>query len=245
MPSEPAPESKAQPGSFSYSGTELDALAEAKHYYRWIIDQFRPHLGRRVIEIGAGIGTFASALLDQTTVSELVLYEPASNNLPALSARFAGDRRVTVVCGYFGDEAVAPADAIVAVNVLEHIEDDVGVLTTAGATLNTGGALLVFVPALPAIYGTLDVAFGHYRRYTKRSLEAALRAAGFRSVRLRYANLLGVVLWFVAGRVLRRRTLGRAGVALYDRWVVPWIARVEKRWEPPVGQSILAVAKAG
>lgn len=229
-------------GGFEYSGTELDALSGARNYYRAIVGHLRPYLGRRVLEAGAGIGTFAHHVLDGAGVEEMLLVEPAVNNIGALERRFAGDQRVRVLHGYLGDvSAGARMDSVVAVNVLEHIEDDVGFLRKAHETLAPGGHVLLFVPALPAIYGTLDEAFAHYRRYTKHALAQRLRAAGFEGLRLRYTNFPGIVSWFVAGRVLRRRTLKPADVALYDRLVMPLVVAVERRWEPWIGQSIIAV----
>jgi SAM-dependent methyltransferase len=230
--------------SFAYEGTELSALAEAQNYYRWVINQFAPFLGKRVIEVGAGIGTFARSLLNDTPLSELVLVEPGDNLFPLLQWRFAGESRVKIVHGYFQRLAIPPAaDSIVLVNVLEHIAEDQALLHDAHAVLTPGGTLLLLVPALPGIYGSLDQAFGHYRRYTKPSLAGKLRAAGFGIIRLSYFNLLGIAGWFLAGRVLRRTTLKSQSVRLYDRCIIPWLSRLEGRWEPPIGQSLIAIAR--
>ena len=228
-----------------YPGQELDALAGAQNYYTWILGHFLPHLGRRVIEVGAGIGTFSQFLLSAgADLSELVLVEPADNLFPILARRFARDPRVRVVHGLLEDVADGcrgAADSIVLVNVLEHIDDDQRFLETVLRMLRPQGRLLLLVPACPALYGTLDGAFGHVRRYTKPALRDRLRAGGFEVIRLRYFNFPGVVTWFLAGRVLRWRTLGPAAVKLYDRLVVPWASRLEGV-EPPVGQSLVAIA---
>jgi SAM-dependent methyltransferase len=230
--------------SFAYVGTELSALAEAKNYYRWVIGEFAPFLGKRVIEVGAGIGTFSRSLLQHTPLSELILVEPGENLFPLLQQRFAGEPRVTIVHGYFHDlETPGTADSVVLVNVLEHIAEDEALLDGAHEVLIPGGTLLLLVPALSWIYGSLDEAFGHHRRYSRASLAAKLRAAGFQVLRLSYLNLPGIFGWFLTGRVLRRKTLKSQYVRLYDQWVIPWIARLEGRWAPPFGQSLIAVAR--
>jgi SAM-dependent methyltransferase len=231
--------------AFAYAGTELDALVEARNYYRMLVQRFAPHVGRRVIEVGAGIGTFAAALLEGTAVDELTLIEPADNNYPILRDRFVGDPRVRTLPGYLETHAsTLTGDALVAVNVLEHVEDDVAFLRTArGVLASQGGRLLLFVPALPALYGTLDVAFDHYRRYTRRVLNERLVAAGFAPLVLRYVNFPGVLAWFIAGKILRRTTLTPKAVRLYDRFVLPVAMTLESVWEPPVGQSLLAIAR--
>jgi SAM-dependent methyltransferase len=230
--------------SFAYVSTELQALAEAKNYYRWVIRQFAPFLGKRVVEVGAGIGTFARSLLNHVPVSELVLVEPSENLFPILQRRFAEEPRVKIIHGYFQTIASpATADSIVLVNVLEHIAEDQAFLGDAHAALTPGGTLLLLVPALPGIYGSLDQAFGHYRRYTKTSLASKLHVAGFGIVRLAYVNLLGIAGWFFTGRVLRRMTLQSRYVRWYDQWVIPWLSKLEERWEPPFGQSLIVIAR--
>jgi len=230
--------------SFSYSGTELDALTEAGNYYRRILSYFEPHICGSVVEIGAGIGTFSAFLLNGTRLRKITLIEPAGNLFPRLQHRFAGDPRVELRKGYLDDFAASlRADAVVAVNVLEHAERDVEFLRSVHDILEPGGAALLFTAALPFLYGTLDESFEHYRRYTKRELRAKMERAGLEVQQLRYFSLPGVVLWFLAGRVLRRRTIRPEEASFYDRRVVPWISRIERTWEPPLGQSLLAVGK--
>lgn len=228
--------------SFIYSGTELDAMAEARNYCRWIMRYFTPYLGERVVEIGAGTGTFSELLLNSERTVDLVLFEAAHNLFPLLRQRFA-DRKVRLHCGAFDPAALEGAsDSIVLVNVLEHILDDAGLLSQIHDSLRPGGSLLLFVPALMWNYGSLDKTFGHYRRYSKRGLRQKLKEAGLRVEHMRYVNMMGIASWFLAGKVLRQTTLSPAQVRWYDRWVVPWSFKLERVCEPPLGQSLLAVA---
>lgn len=229
--------------AFTYSGEELDALAGARNYYGWISERFAPHLGPRIVEVGAGIGTFTEHLLARRPAAVVTAIEPAANNFPHLARRFAGDPRVRPVHGYL-DGTLEPesADAVVAVNVMEHVRDDAAFLRAARRALAPGGHLLLFVPALPALFGTLDEAFEHFRRYTKPGLTEKLRAAGLAPERVVYMNLPGVAAWWASGKLLRRRTVSARDARAYDRWVIPWVRALERRWSPPFGQSLLAVA---
>jgi len=232
------------PPAFTYSGQELDAMAGAVNYHRWIARRFEPFLGARLVEAGAGIGTFAEHLLRAAPQARLTLAEPAENNFPHLRARFADHPRVRTVQGYLADAGQAgSADSVVAVNVMEHVRDDAAFLADAHRLLAPGGHALLFVPALPALFGTLDEAFEHVRRYTRRGLDARLREAGFHPLRIAYTNLPGVAAWWLSGRVLRRRTVSARDARIYDRWVVPWVAALERVWTPPLGQSLIAVAR--
>lgn len=230
--------------NFSYSGSELDALAEAKNYYGWLIGQFAPWLGSSVIEVGAGIGTFSAQILSVPSVKRFVALEPGLNTFPHLERRFASDPRVTTARVYLDARLkLEPADSLVAVNVMEHIEDHQGFVANAHASVVKGGALLLYVPATPSIFGTLDVAFEHFRRYTKSSLRACIEGAGWKIERLGYVNMPGVLAWFVAGRVLKKRGLSARDTIFYDRFIVPWVFRLESIAEPPVGQSLIAIAR--
>lgn len=229
---------------FTYSGDELDALAGARNYYGWIADRFAPFLGARIVEVGAGIGTFTTHLLERRPQATVTAIEPAGNNFPHLAARFSADPRVAPLQGYLDDSLPAgEADAVVAVNVMEHVPDDAGFVRAAARALAPGGHLCLFVPALPALFGSLDEAFEHHRRYTRPALRGVLEAAGLRTVRLGYMNLPGTAAWWVSGRVLRRRTVSARDARLYDRWMVPWVRALEERWSPPFGQSLLAIAR--
>lgn len=226
---------------FTYTGEELTALAGALRYYSWIMSYFRPYLGPTVLEVGCGVGTFSQLLVREPVVKRLLLVEPADNFIPSLQARFEADPRVEVIHGYLEDVELRDAvDAVVCVNVLEHVKDDLGLLRLARERLN-GGHLLLFVPALPRLFGTLDQAFGHYRRYTLTSLVHRVTESGFTPVLVRYMNLVGVLTWFLAGKVLRRTAITKFDVIAYDRFVVPWLSRVERLVRPPVGQSLVAV----
>ena len=229
---------------FTYSGDELDALAGARNYYGWIADRFAPHLGSRIVEVGAGIGTFTDYLLARAPGASVTAIEPADNNFPHLARRFADQPRVTARHGYL-DDTLEPgaADAVVAVNVMEHVPDDAAFLRAAARALAPGGHLLLFVPALPALFGSLDRAFEHYRRYTRPVLRTRIAEAGLRPLDVRYVNLPGVAAWWLAGKVLRRTTVSAADARLYDRWVVPVVRAVESRISPPLGQSLLAIAR--
>ena len=229
----------------SYPGGELEALHQSPNYYDWLLRHFLPYFGERTLEVGAGLGTVAGYVLQNAKVAELVLVEPADNLFPLLREQFSGYSRVKLVHGQLEDIAasLASVNSAIAVNVLEHVADDRALLRTINRVLLPGGVVLLFVPALPWLYGTLDECFQHVRRYTKRELARRLEETGFRVERLHYFNCIGVVAWFVAGKILRRKTIRISDARSYDRWIVPWASRLESRWTPPFGQSLVAVAR--
>jgi len=110
------------------------------------------------------------------------------------------------------------------------------------------GTLLLQVPALGWLYGTLDELAGHYRRYDRKGLQTMLTQAGFEVQQIYYFNSFGVIPWFINARILRPRTLSNRSVGLqikvFDRFIVPVLRRSEKLVRLPLGQSLIAVAVA-
>jgi hypothetical protein len=231
-----------------YSGEELRALRGAHRYQEWIAEQFRPYLHGTLMEIGAGIGTMAQKWLAH--VQRLHLVEPAPNLHPELSERFRGHANVTLHSGLL-DQVLARADAprpgsldgVVMINVLEHIEDEIAELRLIHSLLAPGGHLMVFVPAMQSLYGSLDRRFGHYRRYARAGLRSLCENVGFETVRLRYFDVLGVLPWWVVNRVLRRDRIGQGSAAAYDRFAVPVGRWLEKRVAFPFGKNLVYVGR--
>ena len=134
-------------------------------------------------------------------------------------------------------------DAIVLINVLEHIDDDAAMLAHLHALLAPGGALLLFVPALQWLFGSLDTLVGHRRRYVKPKLRALIEAAGFDVRDLRYFDALGVLPWYVTGRVIKARLFDERAAKIYDAIGVPLGSLAERFAAPPIGKNLLCVAQ--
>jgi SAM-dependent methyltransferase len=220
----------------------LERLAAAPGYNRWMFERIRPWLGGRVIEIGSGIGNLSAWLVDRERV---LLTDTEPHYLERLRERFAGRSNVAVARLYLPDVDGAVAaqrfDTVVCLNVLEHVADDLASLRAMRALLEPGGRLVLLVPALPALYGTLDEALGHHRRYTVAGLRAGFVEAGIRPVHVEYFNLAGIPGWWLAGRVLRRRLIPAGSLALFEA-LVP-LFRLERLLPWRIGQSLIAIGE--
>ena len=220
----------------------LEALEGARNYNAWVASLVLPYLGNDPIEIGSGTGTNAALLLE-AGLARLTVTETDSALVERLQERFAGDERITVRRLDLLDAPAGAHSGFLAVNVLEHIEDDVAALAAAARLVRPGGAVVAFVPAFPFAMSDFDRAIGHHRRYTKDSVGTTFAAAGLGIEELRYVNAPGLAAWTVGMRLLRMRP--REGLVLrgWDRAVVPVARRVENRVSPPFGQSLLAVGR--
>ena len=232
------------PTSFQYSGTELEAVAAGRNYYRWIVDRFAPFFGQNVVEVGAGIGTFSEFVIESPGVESLVSIEPADNVFPVLQQKFLGREQIRTLKANIDQVHLdGEADSLVAVNVLEHVEDDEAFLRAAARIVAPGGHLLLFVPAHQFLFGSLDRAFDHYRRYTKAGLSSLLSRSGWEPVRVSNVNIAGILPWLLAGKVFRSTTIGLRQMQLFDNLVVPVMRRIESIREPFIGQSLLVIAR--
>jgi len=222
-------------------------MSAAKNYFAWQGRLVTRELGQRVLEIGCGTGNFTGVLLDrelvialdreQACVERLLARYPGRQNLRA----FPG----SVTDAEFGRLAAERIDSCVCLNVLEHIEDDAGALAAMREILVPGGAIMLIVPAFPALYGPIDRNLGHCRRYRRRDMERLAREAGLAIVKVHYMNTAGFFGWWWNARVVKREAQSAAQIAFFDRYVVPVMSAVEGVAKPWFGQSLFAVLRKG
>ena len=200
-----------------------------------------------MLDVGCGTGNILEFFLDRERAVGL---DVGPEFIDEARARFGDRTNFRAEVGDISDPACAQLltgerfDTVICVNTLEHIEDDALSLSNMFGLLPPGGRVVLFVPALPALHGSMDEVDGHHRRYTKATLGAALTAAGFDIEHMHYMNLPGMIAWFIDGRILKRRFVPPSHDGLFQR-LVPKIAALEKKLRPPVGLSLLAVGRRG
>jgi SAM-dependent methyltransferase len=224
---------------FSYSGTDnLEVMAEAENYNAYLAQLVMKQIAgaARVIDFGAGIGTFAQSI--HAAGLDIVGVEPDSGQRQRLLEK--GIPCVSDISEVEDDWA----DAIYAVNVLEHIEDDCAILRTLHTKLRPGGKLFIYVPAFQLLYSTMDKKVGHCRRYGRAELKDKVKAAGFRIIDSRYADSLG----FLASLVYKWHgndsgDINRGALRAYDRLVFPLSRAIDVFTSSLVGKNLSLVAK--
>lgn len=233
----------------AYVGKDLEAMSFAVNYHKWILDEFRPFLGRRVVEVGAGTGSFSELLL-QENIESLSLVEPSEmfESLTTNVAQIKSNARVDFYNSIFSEAAAEVSekqkpDSIIYVNVLEHIEDDSSELEHIYRTLSKGGRVFIFVPALMSLYGEFDRKIGHFRRYTKREVEEKSQSAGFKILKSKYFDFAGIAPWFVKYKMLKSDSLDSGAVTLYDKIAVPFVKVMESLVNAPLGKNVLLIAE--
>jgi len=222
----------------------LDALSSAPRFNRWMADTILPYTGRRVLEIGAGMGNMTRHLSPHR--KRYVATDVDSDYVDHLRNIF---RHRPAVCVRKLDATNAEdfraferqMDTVVCLNVLEHIEDDAGALQSIRTLLEPEGRLILLVPNDPKAYGTIDKEIGHYRRYTPAHLRALMTDSGFEVEDILKFNRVSMPAWRFTGQVRKARTLSRVGLRIFNKFVWLW-RRIDSAlpWEPA---SIIAIAR--
>jgi glycosyltransferase involved in cell wall biosynthesis len=221
----------------------LQSMRRARGLNRWILDQFRPYLGARVLEAGCGIGNFTELLLDR---GRLICLDNDPLYVEMLEWRLGHLENVSTRKFDLSDSAAYETlrderiDTVVCLNVLEHIAPDEQVLRAYFDLLEPGGHAIILVPAHPSLYGPCDEALGHERRYTAPELHTKLQQAGFDVVMMEEFNRLGVPGWYL-NKKLGRRDLNPRQMRAFE-WLLP-IAKLMESLKLGRGLSLIGVGR--
>lgn len=213
-------------------GVQLGSLSnEDKYFYNEehglpvIMHLFDGHIGREVLEIGSGTGAIAEWLVENG--SRVTAVEPEAILAKKVRERFIGNPNLNIIESDSISAFVKLAseqksfDTIIYVSVLEHIDDDIREFASAKSLLNSGGKLLIFVPALPVLYAPIDADTGHVRRYTKSRFKQLARDSGMDIVSLNYFETVGIIPYYIVYKILRRRAITNSSTGFYNNVILP------------------------
>jgi 2-polyprenyl-3-methyl-5-hydroxy-6-metoxy-1,4-benzoquinol methylase len=206
-------------------------------------DTIRPYVRERVLEIGAGMGNLTHALARgrQRYIASDIDHEHLSRLKSRLRHFLNVETRTCDLSKSSDFEPLADAvDTVICLNVLEHIEDDLGALRNIHSALSPGGRAIVLVPCGQEIYGQLDVILGHYRRYSEAQLRAVFEQAGFEVERVLQFNRISRPSWYITAKLMKRSRISRFQLKIFDRLV--WLWRRIDRFIPWKPTSLIAIA---
>ncbi|PYT16811.1 MAG: hypothetical protein DMG59_09440 [Acidobacteria bacterium] len=226
-----------------YTLADQQRMTRARRYFEWQARLATEQLGRRVLEVGCGMGNFTRHLLDREMVVGIDVVEDCVSRL---RDRFPGQpnlvvRRMDIQDPEFRQLKQYRPDSVVCLNVLEHVPDDRRALEHIHDVLPAGGRAVFILPAFESLYGPIDANLGHFRRYSKQPWRELVAAAGLRPRVVRYINSVGCIGWWVNAKVFKRTEQSEDQIAIFDSLIVPVLSRVERWVEPPIGQSIFTV----
>jgi SAM-dependent methyltransferase len=228
---------------YIYAGSELALFEKARNWKAYFRGVMAPYIHGDVLEAGAGIGANTIAF-SGLSFRRWTCLEPDRQLLDQLSAALPGGRNYEVTTGTLEDlPAARKFDAILYIDVLEHIEDDRAEMKRAASHLNAGGALIVLAPAHPWLYTPFDQAIGHFRRYTRASL-AAVSPPGANLERVFYLDSAGMLASLGNRLLLKSRMPTEAQIRTWDSLLVPISRLLDPLLFRRVGKSVVGVWRA-
>ncbi len=223
-----------------YAGGELKIFAKARIWKSYFRSRIQAHIRGEVLEVGAGLGA-TTHVFDALPVERWVCLEPDPGMSTQLRGELAGSWRYEVITGTLEDlDPARRFDAVIYIDVLEHIENDRAELARAASRLRAGGALVVLSPAHQWLYTPFDKAIGHYRRYTK-SMLRALQPPGLRLSRLFYLDSAGLFASLANRLVLRQSMPTENQILTWDRAIVPVSRLTDRLLGFQFGKTVVAV----
>lgn len=216
----------------------LESMSQAVWYNKWTVKKFESFLKGDILEIGCGIGNFTNFLKKFGNVWAIDINE---NYL-----KQSVDPDIKIGLGdiekgeYFFTKR--KFDTIVCLNVLEHIRDDKRALKNIHELLKADGNLILLVPAYDFLFGEIDKSIGHFRRYYKNQLKNILEDMGFKVIKSRVINFLGGIGWWISSRIFSSNKVNESNIKIFNL-IAPLVLSIEDIFEPPLGTSILIIAK--
>lgn len=227
----------------NYSGTlTLEVLEGAHNYNKWIVDELSIHVSYPLLEIGSGIGNISGLLINNKSIT---LSDNEEIFVNILSSKYK-KKNVNVInfdITKSPNKNLKNFKSVIGINVLEHIEDDLKSLIHLKKIISRDGNLVLLVPAKKMAYNKLDKSLGHYRRYEKKELVEKLEEAGYEVEKIKFFNTLGLVTWIIRDYFTGQQiNLTPRQISTFDK-IVPFLRKVEKLIETPIGISLIVVAK--
>ena len=213
----------------TYHGTQDLQSSENSlvSYNKYIVSQFLKHSNSldlnpiekkrfRTLDFGAGVGSLA-VLWYETSGMSVDCFEIDPQQLAVIK-----NRGLSVVERLDGIKE--KYDFVYSSNVLEHIDNDFQALASLALLIKPAGRIAIYVPAFSILFSELDRSVGHYRRYSRKELQAKVQASGFRIIRCRYVDSVGFFASLVI-KIFGWKGVGNIGgqksLVFYDRFVFP------------------------
>ena len=220
----------------------LDTIAAADRFNKWMYDTISPFCNGRILEIGSGIGNISALFIRDG--KRIMLSDVRPEYCERLNAQFSGKCEgivnLDLVHPQFDQQhanLLSSFDTVFALNVVEHIKDHELALRNAAKLLRTGGSLVILVPAYQWLYNGFDKELEHYRRYTRRQLNAVM-SPHVNITRSQYFNCAGIAGWFISGSILRKKLIPGGQMKLFNT-LVPAFRLLDRLVNKAVGLSVI------
>jgi len=221
----------------------LETISKANMFNKWMFEKIEPYIGKKILEVGAGTGNITQFLLDK---GEVTCLDISAKCIEALKERFSNSERVSAFLGDISNLDNSwegkTFNTIVCLNVLEHIKNDEEALSNMASLLEKNGRLILLLPTCRWLYGSLDKNLGHYRRYENVQMYEKCKKLDLVLEKEMHFNLLGILGWFLNGKILKRKILPSTQMKLYDL-STPLCRLIENFLQAKIGLSLILILR--
>lgn len=225
----------------------LLSFSKATAFNKWMCEQIIPWVKGHILEIGSGIGNISEILFQNNLTVTLSDLNPQYCSL--LKSKFEhvdnckGVISIDISTVSFEekyDGLLGKFDNIIALNVIEHIEDDGRAFANCKKLLKPGGQIIILVPAFNFLYNSFDRELGHYRRYTIKSLNEKMEQSGFSIIHRQYFNMPAILGWYFSGSIFKLKLIPENQLHFYNL-LVPFFRILDKLFQRIMGISVIMV----
>lgn len=225
----------------------LDVIANADKFNKWMFDTIHPYCKGKIIEIGSGIGNISRYFIENN--EDITVTDIREVYVRALQKKFHGKACAIELMDLTDSDfesryqnMLNTFDTVFALNVVEHISDDMLAIANCRKLLKEGGHLIILVPAYQGLYNQFDLELQHFRRYNKKMLASLFRRNRLEVIHQQYFNLVGIIGWFISGKLQKNKTIPGEQMKLYNS-MVPLFKIFDKITFRRAGLSVICVGK--
>lgn len=228
-----------------YQGiSTLEVLVDARNYNKWIADEINKHISSPTLEVGAGTGNLSKYFIKK---DDFYITETDDGLVKHLKEKYKKNKNLFIsqldITKDPSKKFTNFFSTVFAVNVLEHIDNDVIALRNIYKMLRADGKIVLLIPAKKFAYTKLDKELGHYRRYEKDEIVSKLNHSGYQIEKIYFFNIIGLLSWFIRDKVSRTKTqLKPYQIKIFD-FIVPLLRFMESIFPVPVGISLIVIAR--
>lgn len=214
-----------QQNTYSAEGKKnLLNVEKAGGFTDWMWGEIKPYLSGNILELGSGMGTYSEKVVRDFTESKVIVSEIDHDYIKSLESKFKPNKNVFVKNIDLNNqecfkEIDTKINTVFALNVLEHIGDDVKALNYIYDILEPGGKLVFLVPAHKFLFNSVDRAVGHYRRYSRKTVKDKVQQTKFKLGKMFYFNFAGIPGWFVSGNILKKQVINESALGFFNTLV--------------------------
>jgi SAM-dependent methyltransferase len=231
-----------------YVGEELELFRDAKNWRNYWFSLAKPYLKGEILEVGSGIGSVTKLVDSQIEFDRLIALEPDLDLSEEGKKNLSSSKSESIIfmSGFLKDLPEGlKFDAILYIDVLEHIDDDNQEIARALECLKEGGVIVILSPAHQALFSEFDAAIGHYRRYSKRAISNIFKSANHQTKQELsiYLDSVGVLTSLANKLLLRQSNPTKAQIYIWDKYIIPVSKILDKITFFKFGKSLLVVYK--